>query len=210
MNRQLKIAVLIIVLSFAISIFSYPYLPDKIASHWDINGNVDNYMDKDFALFISPVISVFVLLLFLFLPKIDPLKKNVDKFRKYYDDFILLMMCFLLYMHLLTLSWNLNYKFDFIKMMMPAFAVLFYYCGILIENAKRNWFIGIKTPWTLSSDVVWGKTHKLGGKLFKLLALICLLGILFPLYAFVLFIVALLVIVIFLFVYSYLLYKREK
>jgi len=61
------------------------------------------------------------------------------------------------------------------QMMVPALGILFYYCGILIENAKRNWFIGIRTPWTLSNEKVWERTHKIGGKLFKIAGLIAFL-----------------------------------
>ena len=65
------------------------------------------------------------------------------------------------------------------KFIIPAFAVLLFYIGILIKHAKRNWFIGIRTPWTLSSDKVWDKTHALGGKLFQVSAVITLGGIFF-------------------------------
>jgi uncharacterized membrane protein len=94
--------------------------------------------------------------------------------------------------------------------MTPAMAVLFYYCGVLVENAEKNWFIGIRTPWTLSSDSVWKKTHKLGGKLFKINGVIALLGMLFGQWAFFFVIVPAIFVSFYTILYSYLEYQKEK
>ena len=96
------------------------------------------------------------------------------------------------------------------KMMVPALGILFYYCGILVENAKRNWFIGIRTPWTLSSDKVWQKTHKVGGKLFKASAIIAFSGIIFPRYAIFLVIIPAILVGVSTIVYSYFEYQKQK
>jgi uncharacterized membrane protein len=85
---------------------------------------------------------------------------------------------------------------------------LFYYLGILTENAKRNWFIGIRTPWTLSNDKVWNKTHKLGGKLFKIVGIVAFLGILFQKYVLLFIISAVIAVAIYIIVYSYFEYKK--
>jgi uncharacterized membrane protein len=95
--------------------------------------------------------------------------------------------------------------------MMPAMGLLFFYIGTLMSKLKRNWFIGIRNPWTLSSDKVWNKTHKLGGTLFKVLGIIMVLGILVASkYIVWIILVPVFTIVIWLFVYSYLEYKRIK
>jgi uncharacterized membrane protein len=92
----------------------------------------------------------------------------------------------------------------------PALAILFYSTGILIENAKRNWFIGIRTPWTMSSDKVWDKTHKLGGKLFKIVGILALLAIFFESYAILIIVVPVIIVSIYTIVYSYFGYQKEK
>jgi uncharacterized membrane protein len=92
----------------------------------------------------------------------------------------------------------------------PALAILFYYTGILIENAKRNWFIGIRTPWTMSSDKVWDKTHKIGGKLFKIAGVFTLLAIFFESFAVFFIVVPVISISIYTIVYSYFEYKKEN
>ncbi|MCZ7383656.1 MAG: SdpI family protein [Candidatus Methanoperedens sp.] len=200
----------IIILSFAISIYYYPQMPEKVASHWNAEGQVNGYMSKFWELFLMPIISVGMLLLFILIPRIDPLKSNIQQFRKYYDGFIVLIMVFLFYLHLLTIFWNLGYTFNMITFLSPAFAILFYYSGILIENAKRNWFIGIRTPWTLSSDKVWDKTHKIGGKLFKIAGILALFAIFFESYAILVIVVPVIMISIYTVVYSYLEFQKEN
>ena len=209
--KKSTIAVLaIILISIAIGIYFYPKMPSKMASHWNINGEVDGYMPRFWALFMMPIISIVMFFMFIIIPKIDPLKKNIKKFRKYFDAFIVLIIVFLMYIHFLTLAWNLGYKFSMNLMIPPAIGILFYYCGILIEKAKRNWFIGIKTPWTLSSDKVWNKTHKLGGKLFKLAGIISILSIFIPKYSFWFVIIPAILFSIYIIVYSYVIYQKLK
>ncbi len=200
----------IIILSFAISIYYYPQMPEKLASHWNAVGQVNGYMSKFWGLFLMPVISVGLLLLFILIPRIDPLKSNIQEFRKYYDGFVVLIMVFLFYLHLLTIFWNSGHTFNMITFLSPAFAILFYYSGILIENAKRNWFIGIRTPWTMSSDKVWNKTHKIGGKLFKIAGILALFAIFFESYAILVIIVPLIIVSIYTVVYSYFEYQKEN
>jgi uncharacterized membrane protein len=157
-----------------------------------------------------PIVSLGIFLLFTFIPKIDPLKENIKKFRRYFDSFIILMIVFMMYAHALTLFWNFGFQLDIGRMLLPAIGIVFYYCGVLIEKSKRNWLIGIRTPWTLSSDLVWEKTHKLGGKLFKISGVIAVLGIFFPDYLFLIFAVPVIFSAIFTSVYSYFEYKRQQ
>jgi uncharacterized membrane protein len=209
MKKSTVIVLAIILISFIIAIYLYPQMPDKIASHWNAKGDADGYMPKFWGLFLMPLISVGLFLLFLLIPKIDPLKKNIEKFRKYFDNFIVLIFIFLFYIYLLTIFWNLDFRFNMTVMMIPALAVLFYYVGILTENAKRNWFIGIRTPWTLSNNIVWDKTHKLGGKLFKIAGIIALFGVLFHKYALLFVLVPVILVALYTIVYSYFEYQKQ-
>jgi len=206
-NESLIIA--IIILSLIISAYFYSGMPESIASHWDIVGEVDGYMPKFWGLFLLPIILILSLLSVIMIPNIDPLRANIQKFRTYYDTFSVILALFLFYIYLLTILWNLGTKFNMMQLMAPAFAILLYYSGILTENARRNWFIGIQTPWTLSSERVWNKTHKLGGKLFKAAGVIALFGMFFPSYASLTLVVPVIVFSAYAVVYSYLEYRRE-
>lgn len=202
------ISLLIIMISFIIGISFYSLLPDKVASHWNARGEVDGYMSKFGGLFLMPIISLVLLLLFIIIPKIDPLKHNIEKFRKYFNGFIVLMMLFLFYLYILTILWNIGVRFNFVHLLVPIFSIFFYYCGILIQKAQRNWFIGIRTPWTLSNEQVWNKTHKIGGILFKIAGIISLIGILLTEYALFFVICPVILASLFPVIYSYFAYQK--
>lgn len=204
------ITLTIILLSFLVGFYFYSQMPERMASHWNIRGEVDDYLPKFWGLFLMPIISLVMFLLFLFIPQIDPLKANIKKFRKYFDVFVMLIILFLFYIYLLSILWNIGWRFDIGRLMVPALGLLFYYCGILVENAKMNWFIGIRTPWTMSNEKVWEKTHKVGGKLFKIAGVIAFLGVFLPAYAFSLVFIPVFCVTIYTVIYSYLEYKKEK
>lgn len=167
-NLEIFIAFLFIAAAFAAGIYYYPQMPDLMASHWDIDGHVDGYSPKAIALFFMPVFFLAILGLFILVPKIDPLRRNYAEFKKNYDTFILFLIGFLSYVYALTLVWNSGVFFDMGRMIAPAFGIFFYYIGVLLTRAKQNWFIGIRTPWTLSSQEVWNKTNRRGGIIFKI------------------------------------------
>jgi len=210
MNKNNIISIVIIILSFLIGIYAYQYFPEKIASHWGSDGQVNGYMSKFWGIFLVPIISIALLLLFNFIPKLDPLKKNYNKFKEYYYSFISMIIIFLFYIFLLTIIWNFGIIFNMSLAIIPALGFLFFYIGILLKHLKRNWFIGIRTPWTISSDRVWDKTHKLGSKLFIISGIITLFGIFFQSYMIWFMLVPILVSSIWLFIYSYLEYKKIK
>jgi uncharacterized membrane protein len=209
MKKTQIITLFIIFASFALAIYLYPQMPDQMASHWDASGKVNGTMFKFWGLFLMPIISVGVWLIMIVIPKLDPKKANIAEFRQSFDTFILLLVLFLFYIFALTLIWNLGRTFDFIVAIIPAFAILFYYIGELIGSAKQNWSIGIRTPWTLSSETIWNKTHKLGGKMFKGGSVLCLLGLLMKDYAIWFVILPAIGVALFLFIYSYLEFKKE-
>jgi len=209
MRKSELIALGIIILSFLIGMYFYDKFPDKVASHWNSQGQVDGYMSKFWGLFLMPIISVGMLILFIIIPKIDPLKKNIQQFRKYFDNFIILIFIFLFYIYILTIVWNLGIRFDMVLVLVPAFGLILYYSGVLMQNAKRNWFIGIRTPWTLSSDEVWNKTHKLGARLFKICGIITLFGLVFQEIAIWLLLAPIILVTIYIYVYSYFEYRKN-
>jgi len=208
MNKSEVVALGIILLSFIIGIYFYNQMPEKMAIHWNVKGEVDSYASKFLGLFLIPVILLMIFLLFIAIPRIDPLKQNIEEFRKYYNGFIILTIGFLFYTYILTILWNYGFRFSIAQLITPAFGILFYYCGILIENEKRNWFIGIRTPWTLSNEEVWNRTHRIGGRLFKLAGIISFAGVTLQKYALFFVLVPVLLISIYTVIYSYLEYQR--
>lgn len=210
MKPSEKVALAIIIVAFAIGAYLYPMMPEDMPAHWNAAGEVDGYMPRFWGMFLMPIITLGMLLLFIVIPHIDPLKKNLEKFRKHYDVFVVIMVGFMFYIYMLTLLWALEFGFGMIQMLVPAFAVLFYYAGLLMENARMNWFVGIRTPWTLSSERVWDKTHKLGGRLFKAVGLIALLGLALPDHAIWILVGPVIAVSIYTMIYSYFEYQKGE
>lgn len=196
-----------IIILTLVSIYLYPYLPDVLATHWGANGQVDGYSSKAVALFIMPVISLFLYLLFLLLPKLPQYKKNWLDFDQYYYLFVSLISAFLFYLYLLTMFWHLGLRFNMLQALSPFLAILFFYSGHLSQVSKRNWFVGIRTPWTLKNDKVWESTNTFGGKYLKIVGGLNLLSFVWPNLAVWFLLAPIIVFVPVIFIYSYLQYN---
>lgn len=208
-NKSEVFVLVLAALSLCVSVCLYPLMPEKVASHWNVRGEVDGYLPKLWGLFLLPIIFTGVALLLIAVPRIDPLKENIMAFRKYYDGFIILFSLFLFSIHLQVILWNIGVRVSPATTVPIGVGLLFFYIGILCENSRRNWFIGIRTPWTLSSDRVWEKTHRLGGKLFKAAGVIAMLGALIQEHAFILILAPIIFAAAYTIIYSYVEYQKE-
>lgn len=202
------IILLLVALSFLISLSFYNYLPDTVATHWGINGSPNGYMPKEMDLLLLPLMGAAIVFLLFFIPKIDPLRKNIEKFRGQYELFIVNFAVFFLYIHTITILINIGADINLIQAMSIGLAVLLYSLGSLVGAAKRNYFIGLRTPWTLNSEEVWDRTHALGGKMFKACAIIVLFGAALPSLALIFTLVAIIAVAVFLVIYSYLEHRK--
>ena len=212
MSTRATIFTTIFLIAFAVafSVFVFDQLPEQMASHWNTANQVDGYMSRFWGAYLMPIVSIGVLVLFLIIPSIDPLKANIAQFREYFNAFITLIVAFMVYMHILTMLWNLgNDQFNMGAVMLPALGLIFVFAGIMMRQSKRNFFIGIRTPWTLSSDYVWEKTHQAGSTLFIASGILALLGAFFTDQAIWFILGPVLGSTLFLFVYSYVLYQQE-
>lgn len=211
-TRTTTLLVLLMIAGAAIAgLALWNQLPDPMASHWNINDQVDGYMSKFWGVFMVPLIALGMFVLFLVIPNIDPLKANIIQFRDAFNLFIVLIVAFMLYVYALTLRWNLGYTdFGMSRAMLPAMGLLFFFIGYMLRRAKRNFFIGIRTPWTLSSDTVWEQTHRLGSVLFMISGAMAFLGALFGgMTAFWFLFIPIIGSTLITLVYSYVVYQRE-
>ncbi|MBD7966379.1 SdpI family protein [Fictibacillus norfolkensis] len=157
---------LLIALSVLIGVFAYPYLPDQMPMHWNINGEVDGYWDKQYAAFFPPLLMIVLMALFIFMPRIDPKKENYKKFSGSYTIFITIMNVFFLLLQSMTISYGLGVNIDISLVVNLGIGLLFIILGNYLPRIKHNYFIGVRTPWTLANEKTWRKTHQLSGKLF--------------------------------------------
>lgn len=156
----------------------YPSLPAKVPSHWNMAGQVDGYMNKTFAIYFFPGLILFIYLLMTFLPFIDPLKKNIEKSAKAYFYFKVLLVAFFSLMYGYTIMAGLNggENFPINLLIVPSLGLMFAAVGFLMPNFKKNYFIGIRMPWTLESEEVWDKTHQRAKKFYIAAGLFVAIG----------------------------------
>lgn len=142
----------------------YARLPERVPMHWDLNGTVD-YQSK-VQLWMIAGLSPVLAILFRVLPFLDPKKRNYEKFWKSYCVFQFILMLFLFFMVGMVLMESLHPgTVDVGVGVTLLLAVLFIVLGNMMPKFRRNFYCGLKNPWTLSSDTVWTRTHRLGGRL---------------------------------------------
>jgi len=202
---------LIIVIAIILGFYFYSVFPDQVPLHWNVYGQVDSWGSRLQGAIIGPAILTGIYLLFLLIPLIDPKKEKYDQFAKTYLAIRLLLMLVIFGVFLIAALAGLGYKVR-IEVWIPVLiGLLFIFLGNYMGKIKSNWFIGIRTPWTLSNDEVWDKTHRLGGKLFMLLGLFMLTAPILPgQFIFLGMIILIIVLTAVTTIYSYVLFKKYK
>jgi len=165
--------------ALAAAIWAYPQLPPRIPSHWNIHGEVDGYAGRVVGAFVMPLVILAVAGIAHVLPRIDPKGKNYPKFHDTYWLLINGILTFMGVMYLAVIGNAIGAPIPVQQVLPAALGFLFIILGNYLGRVQPNWFLGIRTPWTLSSDTVWRKTHRLGAWVFVIA------GILFIVSAFV-------------------------
>ena len=205
------IPLLIISAAFIASAIAYPRLPETIPTHWNMDGQPDGWSSRAFGALITPVILLFVWGFVRVLPAIDPRGANYAKFGGAFEAIFDSLMLFLLGMHIVLLRAGLGYPVQIQRIAPFGIGVLLIVIGNLLPRCRPNWFVGIRTPWTLSSDRVWEKTHRIGGRLFVAAGFLIAVAALFWVqWVHVVLITSILLATAAVLIYSYLEWKREQ
>lgn len=170
--RKLWPGLLVLAAAVAFSLWAAPQLPERVATHWGVSGEPDGWSSKTTLLAMMPLIAVGVTLLMLVLPKIDPRKASWAQHGGTYWTLVNLMLAFFALLHVMTVGYNIGWAIDISTMVVAAVGLLFAAIGNLMTRMRPNWFMGIRTPWTLSDDTIWRKTHRVGGYLFTAAGLV--------------------------------------
>lgn len=169
------IAALIILATLIATIVVYPDLPSRIPAHWNFQGEINRYSDKQ-ELFLMPAVMVGFVIVFAVLPWLSPKRFEVDTFRSTYLYIMLILVAFLAYLHALRLWAALSRPLDMNRALMGAAFLSLALLGNVLGKVRRNFFIGVRTPWTLASEKVWDATHRFAAKMFVLAGLLGLLS----------------------------------
>jgi len=163
---------LIIIAALLAGLVAFPHLPARVASHWGIHGNVNGYSSRAAAVFLFPGIMAGVVLLFAALPTLSPRHFEVETFRSTYLYLMLIVVAAIAYFHGLLLWAALSHAISMPRAVSGGVCVLIALVGNVLGKVKRNFYVGVRTPWTLANERVWYATHRLAGKLW--VALGCL------------------------------------
>ena len=176
-HKNLIISTLLIILITWITAFIYSdYLPDPVPTHWNIDGEIDGWTAKPWGVYILPIIDTATILLLLVLPKIAPKGFRLEGALKVYYLLTLVMAVFMLMIMLFMFSAALNKGFNMTTWIMSGIGLLFIIIGNYLTKIPKNFFLGIRTPWTLSNDEVWYKTHRLSAWVFIIAGLALMLS----------------------------------
>jgi uncharacterized membrane protein len=155
----------IVLLPFIYLAYIWNQLPEKVPMHWDIKGEIDRYGEKMELIIIPILLPLLVYIIFLIVPKIDP-KNKLNKMGNKLQIIKVLSTTFMSILALFIIYSSKNQSFTNPNYIILLIGVLYIILGNYFKTIKANYFIGIRTPWTLENETVWKKTHKLGGKLW--------------------------------------------
>jgi uncharacterized membrane protein len=202
----------IIAIQIVIAVYGFAVLPDTVPIHWGANGQANGYGPKWMGTFLYPLTSIGIYVLVWVLLAAGPRlggRQSTTANLKVARIVLAGIMLFMLVIQLVTIAESLSVGFDMTMVVMLALSLLFIFLGNYMGKIRRNFWMGIRTPWTIANAVVWERTHRLGGWLFVAVGLIgipCsfipslrLWGILVPIIA----------VSIFLYIYSYVCYRQQ-
>jgi len=180
-GRFMLADLIIIVISFVIPALLYSSLPDRVPTHWNFDGVADSYTAKPWGVFVMPITMAGLFLLLYLLPRISPRNFSISPFQRVYEIFRTAILGFLLIVTIVTLLSAKGSLVPSKRIFLAVTGLLIVIIGNYLGKVTRNFFIGIRTPWTLANQEVWFRTHRLAGKLVVLAGLIFFLFSLFGL-----------------------------
>jgi len=185
----------------------YPDLPERVPTHWNAAGEIDGYMNKPWGVIVLPLAAVFTFVLMKVIPRVSPRVKDERRFRSALSVFQVVMVGFLSGISILVLLAANGVAVRMTESVFAGIALLFVVIGIVLPRVGQNYFMGVRTPWTLASEEVWDRTHKHAGAMF-ILAGFALLLCAFLDISMGWFIGSILLLVLWLVVYSYLVHRQ--
>lgn len=203
---------LILVIMMGISAWVWGQVPAgaQVPVHWNAAGEPDNYGSKFVGIFMIPMVALGITLLFTLIPYIDPKRTNIMRSARAYSATHIGILLFMLAMHVATMINIAGYNFNIAYIAAPAVGIMFIILGNYMGKIRRNYMFGVRTPWTLASELSWNKTHRLAGKLFVITGILVVLVTLWtPAWAFYAMIGGVMTILLLTMAYSYWIWKND-
>lgn len=170
--RPLAIAAVVVVgVMLLMAAWAWGQVPAgaQVPIHWGVDGRPDGYASKEFALLFTPVLTSGVAALLYFLPRFEPRAQNLARSGPAYVQVCVAVLAVMVTVQLMVVLAAVGSPLDITLVLSVVTGVLFIVIGNVLGKVRSNFMFGVRTPWTLSSDLAWNKTHRLVGRLFVLL-----------------------------------------
>lgn len=172
--RKDWLSLLLIFAGFGLGLYFYPVLPERVPSHWNLYGQVDGYSSRFFGAFGLPIINAVMYLVFIATPYLDPKRSNYKSFEGSYRMLRMVLHIFMTGLQLVILAVALGYPVNVAAMVKAGISVIFILIGNVMGRFRFNYFVGVKTPWTLANEEVWRKTHRIAAPVWVAGGTLCL------------------------------------
>jgi uncharacterized membrane protein len=138
-------------------------LPERVASHWGANGEVNGHSSRLVLMLLVPILSLVMAVVLAYAPQLDPKRRNFPMHAGAYWIVTNAILVFLAVVHVMVIGFNLGWHIDINVVMGIGLGLLFMLLGNLLTRVRPNWIFGVRTPWTLSSDLSWRESHRVAG-----------------------------------------------
>jgi len=165
MTRKLFIfQFLVLAAALAATTILYPHLPARVATHWGVHGQPNGYSSKASLFFFGPGLLVIVMLLTGLLPWLSPKHFEVDSFRSTYRHIMIYLFVMIAYLDAVMLWLASGHAIDAGRAIVGGVCLFLALIGNLLGKVRRNFYIGVRTPWTIASERVWNSTHRFAAR----------------------------------------------
>ncbi len=186
-------------------------LPDRVASHWNMQGEVNGTMSRTGVVLFMPALALVMAVILNYAPRLDPKRRNFPLHAEAYWMVMNTILVFLAVMHVAIIGYNLGWPLHLQSLVGVGLGLLFVVIGNVLTVVRPNWIFGIRTPWTLSSDLAWRETHRVGGYGFVGVGLLVLItGLVWPAGVYYVLVIGIGAVALVSVVWSYFAWKRDS
>lgn len=165
-RKYYLIGISLIAVTFVATLIAYPHLPNSVPTRWDLKGQANGYSAKWALFLIGPGLMAATIILFRFLSWLSPKHWEVKTFHFTYLYIMVVLLCLMAYMTAIMLLAGLGRPINAGRAVIGGVCLLFALLGNVLGKVRRNFYIGVRTPWTLANERVWNATHRLAAKTF--------------------------------------------
>jgi uncharacterized membrane protein len=178
-SRPANLAMLVasgaaVAIMVATSAWGWSQIPDdaQIPIHWGLDGQADGFAPKAVGLFALPALGLIISALLAIVPAIEPRRENLNRSAPAYRAVWLSLLGLLVVLHGAAVVAATGAGVDMAGLVAAGIGAMFVVIGNVLGKVRSNFMFGIRTPWTLTSDRSWNRTHRLGGRLMVALGLV--------------------------------------